>query len=240
MDNCLNVSGDASKLFDAIGKASKKFQPLPKNKPGQYGNQKFDYAPYHTIRKCILNHLLDEGVTFIQPIHSEGTSCAVTLIVSGHGSLIQTTLKFEMNSKPQDFGKESTYYRRYQLQSFFCLEGDKDADDLEDPISEVKEIPVEKVVAKREEPATVNEPVKGSDKPRDSNIPSKKTEVPKSVNDALIGAMKQLNWEMPKMNDYCRSKPELFPNFVKATALSETGKATLLVTLAKEFDLAPF
>ena len=236
----LNFQGDTTKLFDAIGKASKKFQPLPKNKPGQYGNQKFDYAPYHTIRKCILNHLLDEGVTFIQPIHSEGTSCAVTLIVSGHGSLIQTTLKFEMNSKPQDFGKESTYYRRYQLQSFFCLEGDKDADDLEDPVSEVKEIPIEKVVAKREEPATVNESVKGSDKPRDSNTPAKKTEVPKSINDALIGAMKQLGWTMEDMNAFCREFPQHFPNFVKATALSEVGKATLLTLLGEHKKVAPF
>jgi hypothetical protein len=236
----LKIEGDSTKLFDAIGRASAKFQPLPKNKSGQYGHQKFDYAPYHTVRKCILSHLLAEGVSIAQPIHSESSKAAVTLVVCGHGCTVTSTLKFDMNPKCQDFGKESTYYRRYQLQSFFCLEGDKDADDLEDPVSEVKEIPVEKVVAKREEPATVTEPVKGSDKPRNADIPVKKTQVPSSINDALIGAMKQLGWSMDDMNAFCREYPQHFPNFVKATALSEVGKATLLTLLGEHKGVATF
>jgi hypothetical protein len=237
----LNFQGETSKLFDAIGTAMSAFKPLPRTATGSIAKgHTFQYAPLRKVVECIKTDLAKNSVSFMQALHTDGANCAVTLIVAGHGASVTSTFCFPASNDPKKFGADSTYYRRYQLTSFFGLEGDPDADDFEDPVSEVKEIPVEKAVAKREEPSVVNEPVKGSDKPRDANPPAKKTEVPKSVNDALIGAMKQLNWEMPKVNDYCRSKPELFPNFVKATALSETGKATLLATLAKEFDLAPF
>jgi hypothetical protein len=147
---------------------------------------------------------------------------------------------FAASSDPKKFGADSTYYRRYQLTSFFGLEGDPDADDFEDPVSEVKEIPVEKVVAKADGPRAVTEPKQPSDNVGSRDIPSKKTEVPKSINDALIGAMKQLDWDMDNMNAFCREFPQHFPNFVKATALSEVGKATLLTLLGEHKKVAPF
>lgn len=237
----LNFQGDTAKLFEAVGKAMHKMRPLPRTATGKLTkDHTFKYAPLRKVVECIKDDLHTEGVSFMQALHTDGNNCAVTLIVGGHGASVTSTFCFPSSNDPKKFGADSTYYRRYQLTSFFGLEGDPDADDFEDPVSEVKEVPVEKVVAKREEPATVTEPVKGSDKPRDSNISVKKTQVPSSVNDALIGAMKQLGWSMDDMNAFCREFPQHFPNFVKATALSEVGKATLLTLLGEHKKVAPF
>jgi hypothetical protein len=237
----LNFQGETSKLFDAIGTAMSAFKPLPRTATGSIAKgHTFQYAPLRKVVECIKTDLAKNSVSFMQALHTDGSNCAVTLIVAGHGASITSTFCFPASNDPKKFGADSTYYRRYQLTSFFGLEGDPDADDFEDPVSSVQEIPVEKVVAKREEPATVNEPIKGSDKSRDSNPPAKKTEVPKNINDALIGAMKQLGWNMDDMNAFCREFPQHFPNFVKATALSEVGKATLLTLLGEHKKVAPF
>jgi hypothetical protein len=45
---------------------------------------------------------------------------------------------------------------------------------------------------------------------------------------------------MDDMNAFCREFPQHFPNFVKATALSEVGKATLLTLLGEHKGVAPF
>jgi hypothetical protein len=238
------MKGITGPLLDAIGRASKKFLPLPKNKPGQIGHQKFDYAPYHTIRKCILNHLLEEGVTFIQPIHSHGTSCAVTLVVSGHGASIETTLKFDMNPKPQEFGKESTYYRRYQLQSFFCLEGDKDADDLEDPVAEDKKESVKEAVKTDDKPKASVDTVKPSDSNGTPAKPAEEVKVvkqdPKAVAQLLMEGMKFLKWNMSDMDAFCKEHFEHFPGYVNPTKLNDNGKATLLALLVKHKGVIPF
>jgi hypothetical protein len=237
----LNFQGETSKLFDAIGTAMSAFKPLPRTATGSIAKgHTFQYAPLRKVVECIKTDLAKNSVSFMQALHTDGSNCAVTLIVAGHGASITSTFCFPASNDPKKFGADSTYYRRYQLTSFFGLEGDPDADDFEDPVSSVQEIPVEKVVAKREEPATVTEPVKGGDKPRDSNPPAKKTEVPKNINDALMSAKAQLGWNMDNINDFCREFPQHFPNFVSATKLNEVGKATLLTLLGEHKKVAPF
>lgn len=237
----LNFQGDTSKLFEAVGKAMHKMRPLPRTATGKLTrDHEFKYAPLRKVVECIKTDLHTEGVSFMQALHTDGDRCAVSLIVAGHGGSVTSMFSFAASSDPKKFGADSTYYRRYQLTSFFGLEGDPDADDFEDPVSEVKETPVEKAVAKREEPKEVVQPQQTSDKPRVADITPKKTEAVKSINDALIGAMKQLNWSMDEMNAFCREFPQHFPNFVKATALSDIGKATLLTLLGEHKGVAPF
>jgi hypothetical protein len=244
----LNFQGDTAKLFEAVGKAMNKMRPLPRTATGSIAKgHTFQYAPLRKVVECIKADLHSEGVSFMQALHTDGSNCAVTLIVGGHGASVTSTFCFPSSNDPKKFGADSTYYRRYQLTSFFGLEGDPDADDFEDPVPEPEKAPVEKQVAKDAVPAAKSVAVQESSKSASENKPVEKTkEIPyyapvtKSVNDALINAMKQLNWTMENMNEFCRSRTDLFPNFVKATALSESSKATLLVTLNKQFELAPF
>jgi hypothetical protein len=244
----LKFQGEPAKLFDAIGKAMKSMRPLPRTSTGKLtASQSFKYAPLRKVVECIKDDLHNQGVSFMQALHTDGQYAAVTLIVAGHEASITSTFAFDRNPDAKKFGADSTYYRRYQLGSFFGLEGDPDADDFEDPVPEPEKAPVEKQVAKDAVPAAKSVAVQESSKSASENKPVEKTkEIPyyapvtKSVNDALINAMKQLNWTMENMNEFCRSRTDLFPNFVKATALSESSKATLLVTLNNQFELAPF
>jgi hypothetical protein len=237
----LNFQGETSKLFDAIGTAMAAFKPLPRTATGSIAKgHTFQYAPLRKVVECIKTDLAKNSVSFMQALHTDGANCAVTLIVAGHGASVTSTFCFPASNDPKKFGADSTYYRRYQLTSFFGLEGDPDADDFEDPVSEVKEIPVEKTSSKEVVKEAQNEGVKASDKATHQDKPANSNKVPASVNDALIGAMKQLGWSMEDMNAFCREFPQHFPNFVKATALSEVGKATLLTLLGEHKGVANF
>jgi hypothetical protein len=176
----------------------------------------------------------------MQALHTDGSCAAVTLIVAGHEASITSTFAFDRNPDAKKFGADSTYYRRYQLGSFFGLEGDPDADDFEDPVVEPQPVVTEKPVAKDAVPTPTNEPVKASDKVAPKDKPAEKAKETKAINQVLMDAMKQLTWEMKDMNAFCLEFPDKFPNFVSAIKLSDVGKATLLALLMEHKQIAPF
>lgn len=238
--------GEPTKLLEAIGKASEKFLPVPKSADGQIGTQRFKYAPYHMVMRCIRPELQNQGVTITQPLSTSEGKAVSTLLVSGHGAIIisifEFTGKYERITKdgrtvedPQEFGKNSTYYRRYQLQSFFGLEGDKDADDPDvEAEAHVAKAPVEQK-PKQERVQTVA---------TDSSQTKPVTEVQKSVEKAdlrsvnakLTDAMKQLGWDMLKMNDFSGSLGFEGP----AIRLSDNDKLTLFNKLVELKGVVPF
>jgi hypothetical protein len=258
--------GDLSKLYSALALACSEFPDIPKNKMGQKGNQKFPYAPIHIIRKCILPVLAKHGIGYIQPLHTIGKMAALTLIVSGHGASISSTYLFEDDSNRQEFGNVSTYSRRYQLQAFFGLEGDKDADDPDDAV----EVPAKVVKTNGSASKPANKPAVQVDntaskqgkpdvvEPDDTKVskPATETVVEKSVdskanetkpespvrspNDNLMNAKSQLGWSFDQFGEYCKKNAEHFPDFVDITKMKNPEKVKLHQMLVKEFSLAPF
>lgn len=251
------------KLYDAIGKASAEFADVPKNTAGQYGNQKFSYAPYHVLRKCIVPALTKYGVSVMQPTHTEGDKVAVTLIVSGHDAAISSTILFKADQTGKDrysqevkfdvqlFGREHTYWRRYQLQSFFCLEGDKDADD---PPDTVVSAPSTGTGARMDTGVSaskgpVSKPIvatgAGAESPKESKASVAGNTVAdsdkRSVNEKLLDAKKQLNWEIPKDFDaFAKEHIEEFPDYVTATKMTNEHKTTMWRLLVEHKGVAPF
>ena len=131
----LTINGDPTKLFEELAKAQAEFIPVPRVDAGQVGNTKFKYAGYATLMKCVRPALSKYGIVIIQPLHShhdeDGIEHAVTTtILAGHGASIVSSLSFEHDSNPQEFGRKHTYHRRYQLQSMLGIEGDDDADNV--------------------------------------------------------------------------------------------------------------
>jgi hypothetical protein len=259
MDNDnLFLMGDPNKLYEAIGKASANFDDIPKKQPGRIGNQPFLYASYHVIRKCILKHLSDQGVTMMQPMHTVGDKAAVSLIVSGHGASITSRMVFPLNENVQIFGKESTYFRRYQLQAFFCLEGDKDADDPDDAVeTPAKVVKTNGTVSKPANKPAVqtdnsvgesgknnvikSDIVAAATKIEATQVESKSESQPvRSPNDNLMNAKAQLGWSFDQFGEYCKKNAEHFPDFVDITKMKNPEKVKLHQMLVKEFSLAPF
>lgn len=139
----LKITGDASKLYEELAKASANFLPVPRSNTGQVGQQKFKYAGYAKLMRCVRPALSAHGISLLQPLHWRDGKAITTTILAGHGATVQSSFAFDadfrrkqkdgtMASDPQEFGRHHTYYRRYQLQAMLGLEGDADADDLPD------------------------------------------------------------------------------------------------------------
>lgn len=139
----LKIKGDPTKLYEALAQAALDFTAVPKTSTGQVGQQKFKYAGYAKLMRCVRPALSKHGISILQPLHWREDLAISTTIVAGHGASIQSSFafdaKFERKQKdgtvvsdPQEFGRHHTYYRRYQLQAMLGLEGDADADDLPD------------------------------------------------------------------------------------------------------------
>jgi hypothetical protein len=139
----LKIKGDPTKLYEALAKAQSDFKPVPRSNTGQVGMNKFKYAGYASIMRCVRPALSANGITLLQPLHWREHLAITTTILAGHGASIQTSFAFDAEFKkklkdgtvitdPQEFGRHHTYYRRYQLQSMLGIEGDADADDLPD------------------------------------------------------------------------------------------------------------
>lgn len=253
--------GALSQLYAAIGLATVAFPDLPRTATGQVGkDRKFKYAPYHKVVKCIRVPLATQGVTFMQPLHTEvDGKVSVTLLVTGFGALIASTLKFTQDEDPKIFGANATYYKRYQLTNFFGLEGDPDADDFDDvdvatqaAISKtIQSKPgtaaptkVEAVVTANEQnvakaevakpaeerPAKVEETVNAKAIAKDT----------RSIGDKLTDAMKQLNWKMPDFDTFCKEYPEDFPGYISASKLPADGKIKLYEMLVLKRGVAPW
>lgn len=246
----VSVQGNPVALFGAIGEASVNFLPLGKNSAGQKGHQKFKYAPLHEVVASIKPALAAQKVSFMQLFHTMGEKQAISLIVSGHEAYVVSTFLFDMEKDPQEFGKISTYYRRYQLQAFFCLEGDKDLDEGEsNGNTEIKS----QVVSRKPDVSSDTKPVVVSEKnpPKVAAEKAPTKEEPKveskpangdtrSIGQKLIDAKKQLNWEMSDFNAFCKEHESEFPGFVAAEKLDAKGKQKLFDLLVKEKNVIPF
>lgn len=237
--------GTVNALYAAIGKASASFPDLPRTATGQIGkDRKFQYAPYHKVVKCIRGPLAENGVSFMQPIHSDGDGMvSITLLVCGHGAAIESTLRFKQSDDPKVFGADTTYHKRYQLTSFFGLEGDPDADDFETDLAEVAAKATKPVASKPEAkkqdsstdvatggPSKSGEVAKNPEAQSKVSAESKSDEAAKAlesvqkvdkrpIGEKLTDAMKQLVWKMADFDAFCKNYPEEFPDFVGAARL---------------------
>jgi hypothetical protein len=164
----LAINGDPTKLYEELAKAQAKFTPVPKMSSGQVGNQKFKYAGYATLMRCVRPALSEHGIVVIQPLHSRGDHAITTTVLAGHGASIRSSFSFKadftkkdkngvVSDDPQEFGRSHTYYRRYQLQAMLGIEGDRDADDLPDVNEEEVKAPkaVKATVSVVAQPASV-------------------------------------------------------------------------------------
>lgn len=249
-----SIPGNINALYEAIGKASAAFPALPRTAKGMISNTRsFQYAPYHKVVECIKPSLTSNGLGFIQPIHTEVDGyVSITLVVFGHGGTIASTLKFKQDTDPKVFGANCTYHKRYQLTSFFGLEGDPDADDFDNSVVETtakisKTVPVESKPAAKPETKALEGSNEGQAK--DTTAAAAVSETPKtskvqqdtrSIGAKLTDAMKQLIWKMEDFDAFCKQYPEDFPGFISASKLSPDGKQKLYDMLVLHKSVAPF
>lgn len=119
---------DQGKLFSEVSLARAKFGTASKDIKGQIGNQSFKYADLHSLVEASRAALGDHGVSVCQFLTGTGENCLLTTVLAGHGAQVHALLEFPKPGDVKEFGRVTTYLRRYQFQALFVLDGDRDAD----------------------------------------------------------------------------------------------------------------
>ncbi len=265
----LSIEGDATALFAALALAQKGFLPVAKSAEGQVGKGRFKYADYNTLTKCVRPSLTEQGIALIQPLHSRDGLAVTTTIIAGHGAIIKSSLAFEADPNPQEFGRHHTYYRRYQLQAILGLAGDDDADEppmagaqfSEPAKAEPKPAPKAKASAEPKTvaaapstpalPAPANgqqtlstaQPSSAAQAPATvapTNKPlAKANESVKTLNERLEAGMKELKWKMENVIAFYKEHVDP-AGFEKAANLTVDQKSLLLDKMVSIKGIVPF
>lgn len=258
----MKIEGDTAALFEHLAKAQAEFLPIPKQSDGQIGKRDFKYAGYATIMRCIRPALTKYGISILQPLHSREGKAVTTTILAGHGAAIISSLAFEPQKDPQEFGRHHTYYRRYQLQAMLGLEGDKDADDLpdvnvhqgqfvDDQTPEPKKLPAAKETksspkangaSAESKPAPANDQkTNGSAKPSAASTAS--SEIPEhdadKLKELISSGMKQLGWKMIKLREFYETNVDPEP-FTSADEMPIEKMRLLHRKMVEKHAVAPF
>lgn len=137
-----------AKLVEAIAGAMLEFGQVERSGSGQIGNRRFDYAPLVQYTKATRKALAGKGVITLQGIHTSPLASPerklhrLTTQVRGHGAGLiieldfrppaSTSTKVDDSSEvkdTQEWGKLTTYLRRYHYATTFVLDGDPDLDE---------------------------------------------------------------------------------------------------------------
>jgi hypothetical protein len=87
---------------------------------------KSSYFDINMLLEQLVPILLEEGLVVIQPLTSLDGKMAITTIVSSGDDELSFTVPLPENPDPQKMGSAITYFRRYSLQSLFCLQAEDD------------------------------------------------------------------------------------------------------------------
>lgn len=121
---------ETKSLSTLLAEAQAEMPNPKKNREGQKGYQKYNYATLDTVVDIIKKPLNSRGIFLTQPCEKtdDGTMRVWTVVMYGSERLVLDTKPYEYDSDPQEFGKRETYARRYSLLTAFGLAGEDDTD----------------------------------------------------------------------------------------------------------------
>ena len=124
------MAGETKSLATLLAEAQAEMPNPKKNREGQKGYQKYNYATLDTVVDIIKKPLNSRGIFLTQPCEKtdDGTMRVRTVVMYGSERLVLDTKPYEYDSDPQEFGKRETYARRYSLLTAFGLAGEDDTD----------------------------------------------------------------------------------------------------------------
>ncbi|MEE9220004.1 MAG: hypothetical protein V3U34_00505 [candidate division NC10 bacterium] len=120
----LRFIGEVDELLTALAVASGEFTEVKKDTKGQIGNQTFMYTTLAGLRDATRPALAKQKIATFQSLNKG----MLTFILAGYGARIESDLEFTPQGDVKEFGRQTTYLRRYQYNAFFELDGVEDAD----------------------------------------------------------------------------------------------------------------
>lgn len=111
----MRTSEQINHLVAALVQAHAAFKPVVRNTKGQVGqNREYKYANLEGLIDATFPALLSHGIVPSQAVDAE-TSSLVTRLMHTSGQWIESAYPLGKYDRPQDFGSQLSYARRYSL-----------------------------------------------------------------------------------------------------------------------------
>lgn len=144
-------------IAKALAAAQLEYVPVPKNKTAKVkmkagGEFSYNYADLADCLGMALPRLAKHGIAFLQPNElSDGVKLRVTtLLTHESGEWMQSDgIEISEDGDPQQFGAESTYFRRYDGSSMIGVAPDEDTDAQNAGVRSTKKMTPAQVEASR-------------------------------------------------------------------------------------------
>lgn len=131
----MKTSEQINEVVSALSRAQAAFTVVPKNKTAKVrtktgGEYSYKYADLADVLSMALPKLTVNGLAFSQPhIMTDGKLRVVSMLLHQSGQWIQSDgIEISEAGDPQQFGAESTYFRRYDACSLLGIAPDEDTD----------------------------------------------------------------------------------------------------------------
>jgi len=115
-------------LFQKIGEVQQAIGKISKDKKNPF--YKSSYFDINGLLDVLMPELKKQGLVVMQPISCKIIDTAVVnslmTIISDGDKAVDYSMALPTNIEPQKLGSAITYYRRYSLQSLFCLSAEDD------------------------------------------------------------------------------------------------------------------
>lgn len=124
-------SENINELAAALAKAQGEMRHADKNKTMKMpGRSDYKYASLSSVIEAIRDPLSKNGLAVIQQLSPhDGKLFLITKLVHSSGQWVASYMPIKSDIiKPQDFGSELTYKKRYSLCALICQDSDEDDD----------------------------------------------------------------------------------------------------------------
>jgi hypothetical protein len=111
-------------MIDKIRNVQKKIGKISKDKKNPFFNS--SYFDINTLIEKLSPILEEEGLTIMQPLTNVDGRPAISTKVCDDERCVESVVTLPDIQDPQKMGSCITYYRRYSIQSLFCLEAEDD------------------------------------------------------------------------------------------------------------------
>lgn len=116
-------------IYTLLAEAQGEMKPPKKDKTGQVGPRKYEYASLDAVLASVKPPLNARGIFLTQKTASHDDQLVMqTVVATDEVQLVLDEQPYEYDQNPQELGKRETYAKRYSLCKAFAIVGDEDTD----------------------------------------------------------------------------------------------------------------
>jgi ERF superfamily protein len=239
-------SAETEEIYKAFIAAQGEFTPVEKKKIASVYNPKsgktytYQYADIGDVLKMVTPILSKHGIAILQPHILFGNQLRVcTRLVHTSGQwMMSYGIDLSTSGSPQDFGGDSSYFRRYDMSSFLGIASEDDNDAAGNSQARGAKPPVRspQPVSQPSRSAPPSQAREEHQEPPATEVqpdPDEMTDVDKEK-EARAEAISKLRALIPDAKELARRAKKQFPQHASHTQLSLADVELLVAIITKE------